>query len=559
MRCSNTTMTSLLGLALCLGIVGCQQESTSVLTPVPTSSPAPVTTPSSSPSSTATSLVRSTPTNAGTPALTAEDLKKYKSIWDDQGLRDYQIDYQKLWARLPGDSQPVVITVRNGLINSVVGRLNGQPVAKPRSYPDVREFFELIRKAIFLDYEVISVTFHPDLGYPTSIWLAYIDAPDVGDGFSAMVRPLPEPATPPSSPEEARANCFSEFPYFGKTGGVFSTPAVADGGVFVGTRDGEVYALDAYTGDQSWRYMLDGPMNSAPITAGGVVYVSSEVGDSDLIYALDASTGVELWQYELPSSWVLALMEVEGVLYVGSNGPSYIPTGHVHALDASTGREIWHRRMSPGWVSSPAVGGGTVYFASRRGEDAPGFFRSFDFGHVHAVDASTGAELWRSKTDFHVLYSPMVVEDALYVGSMSGRVSALDSSSGDQLWSYEAGAWLRSSPVTVDGKVYFSSWDGHVHALKASDGELLWRYEADCGLFSFPAIADGTVYVASTDRHLYALDALTGEELWRYDISDWLYSAPVVVDGILYASTIYRLVYALDASTGEFLWRVRNE
>ncbi|MFE7835490.1 PQQ-binding-like beta-propeller repeat protein [Streptomyces sp. NPDC057474] len=70
---------------------------------------------------------------------------------------------------------------------------------------------------------------------------------------------------------------------------VSSSPAVAGGVVFVGCRDGNLYAVDAASGEQRWKIRTGGAVLSSPAVAGGVVYVGSQDGN---LYAVDAATGV---------------------------------------------------------------------------------------------------------------------------------------------------------------------------------------------------------------------------------------------------------------------------
>src|ERR1700704_2130316 len=50
-----------------------------------------------------------------------------------------------------------------------------------------------------------------------------------------------------------------------KTGGrVYSSPAVADGVVFVGSADGNLYAVDAAAGTQKWKFTTRGRVVSSP-------------------------------------------------------------------------------------------------------------------------------------------------------------------------------------------------------------------------------------------------------------------------------------------------------
>ena len=54
-----------------------------------------------------------------------------------------------------------------------------------------------------------------------------------------------------------------------------SSPAVANGVVYVGSNDGNVYALNASTGAMLWSYTTGGGVYSSPAVANGVVYVGS--------------------------------------------------------------------------------------------------------------------------------------------------------------------------------------------------------------------------------------------------------------------------------------------
>ena len=60
------------------------------------------------------------------------------------------------------------------------------------------------------------------------------------------------------------------------TGGeVRSSPAVADGVVFVGSQDKKLHAVDAATGEAKWTYATGGAVWSSPAVADGVVFVGS--------------------------------------------------------------------------------------------------------------------------------------------------------------------------------------------------------------------------------------------------------------------------------------------
>ncbi|MHC3437163.1 outer membrane protein assembly factor BamB family protein [Natrialbaceae archaeon A-gly3] len=63
---------------------------------------------------------------------------------------------------------------------------------------------------------------------------------------------------------------------FAAGGAIHSSPTVVDGSVYVGSRDNQVYALDAATGNREWTHETGGPVgHSSPTVAGGTVFVGS--------------------------------------------------------------------------------------------------------------------------------------------------------------------------------------------------------------------------------------------------------------------------------------------
>ncbi len=54
---------------------------------------------------------------------------------------------------------------------------------------------------------------------------------------------------------------------------------MANGVVYVGSLDGNLYAVDAATGEEQWRFATDAEVYSSPAVANGVVYVGSLNGN----------------------------------------------------------------------------------------------------------------------------------------------------------------------------------------------------------------------------------------------------------------------------------------
>ncbi len=88
--------------------------------------------------------------------------------------------------------------------------------------------------------------------------------------------------------------------------------------VYVGSCDGNVYALDAHTGAMLWSYAI-GRLYSSPAVADGVLYVGSA---NDNVYALNAHSGAMLWSYTTGAQVFSSPAVANGVVYVGSDDGS---------------------------------------------------------------------------------------------------------------------------------------------------------------------------------------------------------------------------------------------
>ena len=68
-------------------------------------------------------------------------------------------------------------------------------------------------------------------------------------------------------------------------------------------------------------------------------------------------------------------------------------------------------------------------------------------------------------------------------GPRTGILYALNASTGALLWKYTTGVLLDSSPAVANGVVYVGSYDENLYALNASTGALLWKYTTAGRLF----------------------------------------------------------------------------
>jgi len=116
----------------------------------------------------------------------------------------------------------------------------------------------------------------------------------------------------------------SELWHFATGGIVYSSPLVANGIVYVGSEDKNLYALDAVTGKEKWKFTTGDHVFTSPTVATGAVFVGSE--DKNL-YAVDAATGTEKWRFAM-GGWVdSSPILANGIVYVGSNDKNLYAIG----------------------------------------------------------------------------------------------------------------------------------------------------------------------------------------------------------------------------------------
>jgi len=304
---------------------------------------------------------------------------------------------------------------------------------------------------------------------------------------------------------------------------VASSPAVANGCVFTGSKDGAVYCINSSNGELVWYYYSTlSEINSSPAIYNGYVYVGSDDG---YIYCLDITTGKLFWKSAIGGSVRSSPAIVEGRVYIGSGNHD------VFCLNASDGTKIWSYPTSHRVHSSPAVSDGVVYIAT-------------DDFHVYALNASTGNEIWRRHTGSYIS-SPSVYNGYVYIGSIDGYVCGLNASTGAKIWEYQTEDSVSSSPAVAYGCVYVGSEDNNVYCLNASNGKKIWQSPTGYWIWSSPAVADGNVYVGSEDYSIYCLDASTGAKKWSYATGNYVDSSPAIVNGTLYVGSYDHHVYAL--------------
>jgi outer membrane protein assembly factor BamB len=317
-----------------------------------------------------------------------------------------------------------------------------------------------------------------------------------------------------------------------------SSPAVADGKVFIGSEDKKVYCFDASTGEQLWTYPTSQLIVCSPAVADGKVIIGS---NNNVVYCLDENTGECLWYYG--TGWGITQSSpaiANGRVYIGSQDDK------VYCLDENNGSRLWSYTTNYDLSSSPAVVSDRMYIGSMA-------------GMVYCLNAITGELIWNHNIYYAIwVSSPTIYNSRLYIGALDFKLYCLDAINGTQLWNFSTGDFITGTPAAYEGKIYFGSWDNHLYCLDAITGMTQWTFLTNGPVTGSAAICDGKIYFGSGDNNVYCLDVETGEEIWRYTTGDQVHSSPAIANGNVYVGSFDTNVYCFGGENqnpyANFTW-----
>ena len=310
-----------------------------------------------------------------------------------------------------------------------------------------------------------------------------------------------------------------------------SSPVIVNDVLFIGSTYG-VFALDAKTGKEIWRFQTESFVSSVPAVSNGVIYIDDE---NKKFYAIDAKDGTLKWKNDTALAGYTASAAVVGNLVYA------IPKdGTFYAFDTSNGEVVWSKLVGKVAESSPAIGEGIIAFGT-------------DGGAIVTLDAITGIQKWSYYAGVSdILSSPVIADGAIFIGSNDGSVYAITADKGTLKWKFSTSDNVESSPSVKNGVVYFGSQDSNFFAVDEETGELKWKFPYSGPVLSGPAISNDVVYFGTKNKIIYGLDANTGKLLWRNSTGtndkDYI-TSPAISGNVLYAATHSGIVYAY--SSGE--------
>lgn len=291
---------------------------------------------------------------------------------------------------------------------------------------------------------------------------------------------------------------------------------------------------------RSLRGRVQHGMQATALVVDGVMYVS---GPWSVVYALDAKSGAERWRFDPKVDGAIARRSCCGVSSRGVQvwkGKVYVATldGFLLALDAATGREVWRadtfidRTRDYSITGAPHVAGDKIVVGNS----------GADFGvrgYISAYDLESGAFAWRFFT--------VPGDPAKGFEHPEMEVAAK---------SWDANAhWAAGLGGTVWGMM---AYDQTLDLLYVGTGNSspypIWYRSPKGGDNLF--LASVVAIRPSTGRMAWYYQTVPGE-IWDYTVSSNLVLADLTLSGVrrkvLMTAPKNGFYYVLDRETGAFI------
>lgn len=317
-------------------------------------------------------------------------------------------------------------------------------------------------------------------------------------------------------------------------------PVIGGESVFVADDQSTMWCHDLSTGEVRWSV----PSLAQP--SKGVVQLLQHV-DHSVVYGcydgtitrLDDKEGEVLWRWKVDSS-IHATPSVDlANQRVFINTEQWCqgnPRGHLQCLDWETGRLQW--KLPHGWWPP----GSTAYTSELDTVYAPCNDQS-----LMAVNAGTGALVWKARTRGLVRGRPALAKGKLLVATEQSNLVCLDAATGASLWSVNYGQtlWHQFLQV-VDDCVLVLDGKWHLAAFDLDSGELRWIGRLRSPGCWAPVVYGRYCVVLSRQGHLAIFCPQTETKVWEGKIPGQYHQPPAISHGKLVAAGNHSGLIAFD-------------
>lgn len=215
----------------------------------------------------------------------------------------------------------------------------------------------------------------------------------------------------------------------------------------------------------------------------------------------------------------------ELIFYCGGNGVVYAfeplaenpPTGEVATL-----KKVWQFDIDP---EAPKT---DVHRYNQNRRESPSNIFGLPVFHDGRLYVAGGGDIWWGKNE-----SWLQCIDPVGEGDITGR---------NLLWKTPLGYHVMSSPAVADDLVFIADTSRFIYCMDANTGEIHWKHEGKGDFWASPYVVDGKVYLGTRRGDFWVFEA--GKEkklLAQIDLGAPISATAVVANGTLYVATMFDL------------------
>ena len=312
--------------------------------------------------------------------------------------------------------------------------------------------------------------------------------------------------------------------------GIYCSPAVGHGQVFVGDDLGQLTAYRMKDGKKGWTFHTGKRIVGGPAVKDETVVVGSADGH---IYGLNAATGELRWKVTAAGP-VLGAITIDGdKAYVGASD------GTFRAIQIQTGEVVWSYTGVKGYVEcQPLIDGDNVVFGA------------WD-NTLYALNKHTGKEVWKwtgGLTRMH--FSPAAVWPVaayrkIFIADPKRALTAINRETGETVWRTYQSQVRESIGISEDReRIYAKTMNDSIVCYSAVEDKpkQVWATSVGFGYEHAPSMLmekEQTVYGSTKEGLLFALDARSGALLWKHKVGNSLINTvcPLGKNKVLFTAT----------------------
>ncbi|MFN5135230.1 MAG: PQQ-binding-like beta-propeller repeat protein [Chitinophagaceae bacterium] len=316
----------------------------------------------------------------------------------------------------------------------------------------------------------------------------------------------------------------------GSPGNYISSPGVtADAVLFADMGNSRLRTYNTVTGVLSWsKNYIYSSYYASPLVENNMVYVAN----NEKVTGYIIESGAAVKEFNVPYYYTAnSINKTNNMFIVATCG------GHLFGVNTD-GIKQWEYQSNIGcYHNNPAINKGTIYILTSN-------------GILSAVNAATGAELWKRDEGAYAQNAAVVYYDGmLFVTGNGNKAYAFEAYDGDLVHTYTLPdneyIYNYAAPAVYDGKLYLISNEATVVAFDINGESIAMQKKLDmpggrmAGRISFDnrtetvysissvVIANNTLFV-SAGKAVYAL-SMKGDVKWSFTAQDYIFNSPVVL------------------------------